>query len=1251
MKIEKITLRNLTSIEGEAVIDFTVEPLRSAGLFAITGDTGSGKSTILDAICLSLYGRAPRFDDVEGIKAERLAGGPDGEKSIQAKDPRNILRRGEKEGGAAVTFSVPDGRRFEATWSVRLKRTGTYDRAVQTLKQTAPRTREYQPDEIKDAVTDILGLDYLQFTRTVMLAQNSFANFLRARQDEKSALLEKLTGTEIYCRISKQIYERMKQAEERTNQYDTQVNSIMENHLSEEDLSAARQEQAELKKQIIKAQDRRAAAQASVAWLDEYEATLAEEERCRHIKEDADRQRLSRRTDEHTLKVYDRVQPVQPVFQEIQSTRQAIADCRAQEERLGREIADASMKQNEAGKARERAKGKREEAERQLADRREDIDTGHQMLGEIRKAEANINRLQTAVTEAERNASGKHDSCEEKRKQLAALADKNNKDKFHRQTLLVHFRMFENFGVLRERLSAFGIETDNRERLIHDLEQNKQQQEQFGLRLEQLEKSLRDVQNRIASARNVLEVNRQAVRGIDGIDLNRRAEEASRRLDLLLRAEKLWRRIADGYEATEERQSKYNRDEVEIDLLRGQIVTQREQVAEARAEHDRCNKSYMLSQSNDIQRLRRELEEGKPCPVCGANHHPYHAATDHALGELVSNLAFEYKDALSRLQREEEQLRKLELRFSALETQHKADMDYIDERRNSLNDDIEEWKQYVVLDSSFADSSSTVNSHARAISIGLLIDKAKRDSMDLNRRLRDFNNHQNSINRLNEEISSYDLRLAEETERLNNVRTDLRITQNEVEKLRKDVDTCDKRYQQLYHDLNDLVTLPAWFEEWKKGREDFILRIGEMEADWRSVNNLIENNEGKIVSAEAELQRLEQTEADARKQLHEAQDNLAQEKEELAQKEAAFRRIFGESNPVALQNTLETRLANCRREELEAAELYEAHTRRIHNLSGQRRKIEEDHQRFDTTYQNRQTELDNWLKNYNGNHTPIQPSDLAELFLAGRDYLALRRSITAIIEGQQKAIINLENVQRRIEELKRKGERPQMDGDAGRAALHVEIEDVTRLLDTLAAQLQECTTRLSNHDAAERRVSELAKEISEAKEDFSWWSRLSKIFGSADGKRMRELAQNYTFNSLVNQANVQLGMLSPRYRLSVIPNTLMLEIIDRDMFDRRRYVSSLSGGETFVVSLALALALANLSGTGLAIGSLFIDEGFGNLDHASLDLVMSALSNLENQQGRKVGIISHTEQIRTQVSPRIHLQRHPAGGKSQMIIE
>ena len=136
MKIDKITLCNLTSLAGEQVVDFTVEPLRSAGLFAITGDTGAGKSTLLDAVCLALYNKSPRFDGAEKLNAdEREVRQTDGKALLQTDDVRNLMRRGCTEAYSRVEFTLEGGRRYEAGWQMSLNRNGKPRPVVQTLRQ------------------------------------------------------------------------------------------------------------------------------------------------------------------------------------------------------------------------------------------------------------------------------------------------------------------------------------------------------------------------------------------------------------------------------------------------------------------------------------------------------------------------------------------------------------------------------------------------------------------------------------------------------------------------------------------------------------------------------------------------------------------------------------------------------------------------------------------------------------------------------------------------------------------------------------------------------------------------------------------------------------------------------------------------------------------------------------------------------------------------------------------------------------
>ena len=210
----------------------------------------------------------------------------------------------------------------------------------------------------------------------------------------------------------------------------------------------------------------------------------------------------------------------------------------------------------------------------------------------------------------------------------------------------------------------------------------------------------------------------------------------------------------------------------------------------------------------------------------------------------------------------------------------------------------------------------------------------------------------------------------------------------------------------------------------------------------------------------------------------------------------------------------------------------------------------------------------------------------------------------------------------------------------------------------MEAKLESCReestlirSRLLSHRNCEQRAAALSAALSEAEDNAAQWARLNQLIGSSDGKRFRETAQAYTFRHLVAQANHHLSRLCPRYSLQTLGGSLTPIVVDHYMFDRPRYVHSLSGGETFVVSLALALALASLSSGSLRIGSLFIDEGFGNLDRDSLDTVMEALANLEHSEGRKVGVISHTEQIRAQITPQIRLVPKAADGASVIKVQ
>ncbi len=215
MKILAIRGKNLASLEGGFEIDFATEPLRSAGIFAITGSTGSGKSTLLDALCLALFDNTPRVSHA----GENNVFIPDvGDKTIHQKDSRNLLRRGTSDAYAEVDFVSLGGEKYRSTWSVKRARNrvegSLQSSELRLLNISSGTEAQGRKTELLAKIVELIGLTFDQFTRAVLLAQGDFAAFLKAKQSEKAELLEKLTGTDIYSRISMAIYEKSKRNEQ-----------------------------------------------------------------------------------------------------------------------------------------------------------------------------------------------------------------------------------------------------------------------------------------------------------------------------------------------------------------------------------------------------------------------------------------------------------------------------------------------------------------------------------------------------------------------------------------------------------------------------------------------------------------------------------------------------------------------------------------------------------------------------------------------------------------------------------------------------------------------------------------------------------------------------------------------------------------------------------------------------------------------------------------------------------------------------
>lgn len=273
MKIFAIRGKNLASLESEFEIDFMSEPLCSAGIFAITGPTGAGKSTLLDALCLALFDDAPRLSKAEQLKIE-----DENQDNITLKDSRNILRKGAAEGYAEVEFIALNGDRYRSRWTVRRAR-GKVDGALQNtslrLENLSTTTEEQgTKKDILVRITEIIGLTFDQFTRAVLLAQGDFATFLKARQNEKAELLEKLTGTEIYSKISALIFQRTADAKSALDLIEQRKSDIK--LLSEEELQTLNCEKSNLSRESDPIRNLLSVIEKKLEWLKQQDVLTQE---------------------------------------------------------------------------------------------------------------------------------------------------------------------------------------------------------------------------------------------------------------------------------------------------------------------------------------------------------------------------------------------------------------------------------------------------------------------------------------------------------------------------------------------------------------------------------------------------------------------------------------------------------------------------------------------------------------------------------------------------------------------------------------------------------------------------------------------------------------------------------------------------------------------------------------------------------------------------------------------------------------
>ncbi|HYQ49820.1 MAG TPA: AAA family ATPase, partial [Pseudomonas sp.] len=616
MKILAIRLKNLASLAGPVDIDFTAEPLASAGLFAITGPTGAGKSTLLDALCLALFGTVPRLNDIG-----REAKVPDADGDIPTSDPRNLLRRGTGSGFAEVDFVGIDGHRYRARWEAnraRDKASGKLQNSRQSLYDLdSEQLLGSGKNEYKQLIEARLGLNFEQFTRAVMLAQSEFGAFLKADDKERSELLEKLTNTAIYTRLGQRAFSKARETAE--------VHKALNDRASHL-LPMAAEARADLDQRLEQAQQQFKADQAGERqleqqrkWLDEQrqlQTQYAEAGTGLQAAEHNWQQLAEQRLD---LQRLERLAPQRHQFHRQQMLDAQLAPLAATLTEQQRQQAELQVRTGELEQALDAAR-------QALAQRQAQHGEDAPRLRQAFAGQDSLARLEQEQV-AQRGASEQADQqLAEGQQQLQQLEEHQQRclqqlaqidtalaDSQHLEGLANAWQAY--LPQLKQVMLTGGRLAKGREelpglqaRVSQANAQLQAERDAFDLLFQEAGAEPQALAEQIDLLGGMLQDNRKQQRDVEELSrLHGRELELRQQLDALRERQQ---------QAMQQRQQLIGEGtaaKAELEAAEQALTLTRQLLARQR-----------LARNTSVEELRGQLRDGEPCPVCGSAEHPFH---------------------------------------------------------------------------------------------------------------------------------------------------------------------------------------------------------------------------------------------------------------------------------------------------------------------------------------------------------------------------------------------------------------------------------------------------------------------------------------------------------------------------------------------------------------------------------------------------------------------------------------------------
>lgn len=1293
MRLIELRLKNLNSLKGEWHIDFSDSAFINEGIFAITGQTGAGKTTILDAICLALYGETPRIASI-------------------SKSSNEVMTRQTAECFAEVVIDL-NGRQYRCRWGQRRaygKSDGNLQDATHEIaKLNSDPSKEAEILESKlsrtrDKIIELTRMDFQQFTRSILLAQGSFSAFLKAKSDERADILEKITGTDIYATISEHVHEKKRSEEETLSKLQfgldglTLLDSEQEAELKQtlKTQQTAQSEQQQVLNQLYE----------QISWLD----TVSELQQKLTIYDNeliaAQQAQQDFIPDAVRLDAANKALELDSQYSQLTYHRDTVKNLNDEQLALSDNIltqqADfeqAAIKLDTANKLSERSNNA--------------LQVTLPILAQVRALDADINQQTHSLTD---NTLRKDNLATN----IGRLTQEINSHNVLQTTSKEQLVSIDTFLNMHHELNDLDTDiatfNNNCSRLKALLQDNtslatdrmsaRQQANQLQAALEKFNEQQAADKAAMSDTRTQLEMLQQQRAQLiadkplsqmrveqEQIDqINTTIEHVSSKVQRVAELDQECRQIEKALPII-------SKELVESSLL----ITENETlIAETKAKRqDKQQHLYLLQKVAKLEDYIVELQDNHPCPLCGATEHPYgqhHPILEQskdeqsitsqtqqqikgldqqldALQQTLSMQQVERATKQNRIDQQQQQLAAIHAQIATLTAEIQnivaslIDVSMSDNKQNAYTDTlsaiIEPLKRvsFNTEDADFIDSTQTVLNETKeqltqkkqqlksivsqyealtesqAI-VSNAIENAEQQRFTQASAISEI---ETNIKLNQQQLASFEKTISNNFSELQTLGAGLHVSvdkypatnytnyidevldiSEQLQALKNSIDTqsifSDVRIEQHLHSLRQqrgfLLQLKTVFHEKKDQQQTLKTTLGNLHAQ-------IETKQAQLNNEKNERLKLSQIVSDKEIALKQLQQQRDEQLKNIENK-----------NPDVEEERLRDLLEQAKNEQTTAQRSHDNTAQRLAQLQDSQQKLAVQIQSATTTLHAQQSDFTSALASsqFATEHS----------FVAARLPLDERNSLNVQQQHIDNALQQASAALQQTQQILAEKQANPLTADNREMLIDkqqlVQVDN-NRLLETIGAMSQQ----LKDNSEKKNSQQEKREAIDVQKEKLQVWRQLNELIGSASGKKYRTFAQGLTFDIMVSHANAKLHKMSDRYLLIRDDNNaLELNVIDNYQGGEIRSTKNLSGGEGFIISLALALGLSQMASHNIRVDSLFLDEGFGTLDEESLDIALDTLTSLQ-QEGKLIGVISHVAALKERILTQIQVTKLSGG--------